>query len=297
MKKFQIQRILIPVDFSETALLALEHAVFMAKLNKAEITLLHVIESITFTSAITDSFVVGTEFEASIEKAASEKLKTLAEDIRKKSGVTVKTVSKAGRIYMEVVNVAKEIDADLIIMGTHGVSGFREFLVGSNAYRVVSESPCPVISVQTHTKKIGFKNIVLPIDDTFHSRQKVRYAQEIADKYGAVIHILGLVTEEGKDFEKKFNLKVKQVEDYFTKHNVSHKTKIVHGNKIAKLCMEYANEVDADLIITMTEQEFDVSGIILGQAAQQIVNHSKIPVMSISPQENLANVDLHGYGF
>lgn len=288
MKNFNIQKVLIPVDFSETSLLALEHAVFMARLYKAEITLLHVIESITFTAAISHS---ATDFEASVERSVNDKLMELASRINRESGVKVIGRTEVGRIYKGIVTVAEEIKADIIVMGTHGVTGVKEFLIGSNAYRVVSEAPCPVVSVQTHSRRLGFHDIVLPIDDSLHSRQKVVLAQNIAGHYGAVVHILGIMSAADEDFEKKFKLKISQVEAYLKKHNIANTVKLVHGANLSAMTMKYAGDVEADLVVIMTEQEENPSNLLLGPYAQQIVNHSKVPVLSVRPQTDPALIE------
>ncbi len=286
MEKFEIRKILIPYDFSETAALALEHGVFMAKLNRAEIILLHIIETVTFTSAIAHAFTSKNDFESKVEESAIEKLQEIAADIHHKSGIKVHVKAEVGRIYKKIVEVATEDNIDLVLMGTHGVSGFQEFFMGSNAFRVVSDAPCPVITVQTHAKKIGFKDIVLPIDDSFPSRQKVRFCVEIADKFNAVVHIVGLMTsKDDEDFERKFKIKIEQVEEYLDKHEVNHTTKLIHTTDLADATMKHSQELDADLIVIMTEQEPNISGLFLGTYAQQIVNHSKIPVLSVRPAE------------
>lgn len=283
-KKFQIKKILIPFDFSETAELALEHAVFMAKLHKADIILLHVIESFSFTSAISQAFGKSqSEFEQKIAVSANDRLKELTSKLHHDSGMSVQFRTDSGKIYKSIVNVAEEVDADVIIMGTHGVSGFQEFLIGSNTYRTVMSAPCPVISVQTHAKKIGFKNIVLPIDNSGASRQKVKHAVEIARHYGSLIHIAGMVTMSDVDMQRRFDVKIHQVQEYLDQHEVPHTTKMFKGENAATITMDFATQVNADLIIMMTDQEG--AGIFIGNFAQQIINHSKIPVMSIRPDE------------
>lgn len=290
-QKFKIQNILIPYDFSETAALALEHAVFMAKLCKGKITLLHVIETYSFTSAISNAFSKSqSEFENKIEETTKEKLKGIADGIHKKSAIQVNFVAEVGSIYKQIIKVANEIDANMIIMGTHGASGVSEFLLGSNAYKIVSGSPCPVITVQSHAKKIGFKDIVLPIDDSAVSRQKVTYAIEIAKFYSSTLHIAGLRTSKNADFVRKFEIKVRQVEDYISEHNVVCTRKMFDGDDISKMALNYADEINADLIIIMTEQEASPGFLGIGSAAQTLVNHSKVPVMSIRPRIDASKV-------
>ncbi len=283
-KKFQIRKILIPFDFSETAELAIEHAVFMAKLHKADIILLHIIESYSFASAITSAFGKSqSEFEDKMESSAKEKLQQLTEKLHHDSGMKVTHITEKGKIYKKIVSIAEENQADIIIMGTHGVSGFQDFLVGSNTYRVVISAPCPVISVQAHSRKIGFKDIVLPIDNSHSSRQKVKYAVEIAKHYNSIIHIAGMMTMNDIDLQRRFEVKVHQVQAYLEEHEVAHTVKVFKTDTSPTTTMNYASQINADLLIIMTEQEG--SGIFMGNYAQQIINQSKIPVMNIRPDE------------
>src|ERR1043165_7191387 len=112
-KKFQIQRILIPYDFSEKAELALEHATFMAKLHKAEIHLLHVIESYSFTSAISNAFTKSqSEYESKIETSANVRLKEIGDKLHHNSGMHVMFSTEVGKIYKKIIHVAEEKNVD-----------------------------------------------------------------------------------------------------------------------------------------------------------------------------------------
>jgi nucleotide-binding universal stress UspA family protein len=277
-----IRKILIPYDFSETADLSLEHAIFMAKLLKADIILLHIVETVSFTSAISHAFG---GFEKKIESATNEKLEQLAKDIHMKSGITLNVRTEVGRIYKKICSVAKEIDADIIIMGTHGSSGYQKFSVGTNTSRVVQESPCPVLSVQTHAKNLGFKNVIIPIDESAESRQKVPFAVGMARIYSAHVSIVGLINFTGEDKIRKFKIKVEQVEEYVATHELGYDTRYVEGNDLAMMTMKAAEEADGDLLVIMTEQELPLTGFLLGNYATKIVNGSKIPVLSIHPAE------------
>lgn len=292
-KKFEVRKILIPYDFSETAELALEHAKFMAKLHKAEIHLLHVIESYSFTSAISHAFGKSqSEFEEKIESSANERLQQLADSLHHDSGMSVTFTAEVGKIYKRIVSFAEEWQASLIIMGTHGVSGFQELLVGSNTFRVVMASPCPVLSVQTHSTRVGFKNIILPIDNSQSSRQKVKHALELAKHYNSVVHVLGLMTMSDSELQRKFELKVHQVANYLEEHEVTITSKIFKTDNTAATTLEYAGQVNGDLVLIMTDQVG--SSLFMGNSAQQIVNQSKIPVLSVRPEEMEGNISL-GY--
>jgi nucleotide-binding universal stress UspA family protein len=273
MKPFHIQKILIPVDLSENSLLALEHGVFMSKLLKADIEIAHVVENNHW-------FVQGAQAPS---PETDKKLKELIEDIHLKSGVTVHLHVKPGKISKTIVDIAKQINADLIVMGTHGVSGFEEFFAGSNAFRVVTDAPCPVLTVQTHATKMGFSDILLPIDNTPSSREKVRYAVALAQHYGSKIHLLGILSVEDNSLVGKFNIMFDQIEEYIKQHDLKFSSELVYGDNMAVLTMKYGKKIGADLVVIMTEQEENFTGFLLGPYAQQVVNHSKIPVMSIRP--------------
>lgn len=283
MKKFNIKKILIPLDFSETAILALQHGTFMASLFRADIILLHVVKpnwtvfSIENTPTPLDSLQYQTE-------RAMQKLEELAEEIRKEHALNVETLCETGRVCPIIISAVDKHNADLIVMGTHGSSGFEERFIGSNAYKVVNDAHCPVITIQAHAERKGFKDIVLPIDNSLFSRQKVNHSIKIAQQYGSTIHLLGLHGTEDEAEMNKMRLKLKQIEEYIEKHGLVYDKQIRDGVNYAKMTMAFAEEINADLIIIMTEWEETITGLFIGHFARQIVNHSRIPVMSIRPE-------------
>ncbi|UPT67887.1 MAG: universal stress protein [Sphingobacteriales bacterium JAD_PAG50586_3] len=118
----------------------------------------------------------------------------------------------------------------------------------------------------------------------------------MAKRLGATIYLAELVSNLDPAEKAKLNQKVKQVQDYLTKHGLQHITKEMHGTNLALLTLNFATAVDADLIVMMTEQEPNVSGLFMGPFAQQVVNHSNIPVLSIRPEEHPENVHFSGSG-
>jgi nucleotide-binding universal stress UspA family protein len=178
-------------------------------------------------------------------------------------------------------------------MGTHGVSGYQEFFLGSNSFRVVTASSIPVLTVQCHAHKVGFNNIVLPIDGSKNSREKVSHAAAIATAYDATVHIAGLITKKHRKKEPIFNVKIKQVEDFLNKKGIKHTRRIVHGKDLANMTIDVAKEVDACLTVIMTEQEGS-SGLFMGPFAQRIVNHSEVPILSVTPKKIVEKFSQNG---
>jgi nucleotide-binding universal stress UspA family protein len=283
MKKLNIQRILIPMDFSETGLLALEHGAFMARLFKADIYLLHVIELLEYSFATYDP--LATVDTGEMETVVTKNLNDLAQKISSQYGIQVIPIISSGRVSSEVKDVASDNEIDIIIMGTHGVKGVSEFFIGSNAHRTATVSSCPVITVQTHAQNIGFTNIVMPIDSTIHSRQKVDHVIELASKYAAKVHILGLVNTSENADENKLNIKIDAVEKAIKKAGLSYERHTTKGKNLAIETMNYADKVKSDLIVIMTDHESDLNGMFMGAFAKQIINHSLVPIMSIKPIE------------
>ncbi len=282
MKSFKIEKILIPIDFSETSMLAIEHAAYTAQLFKAELVLLHVVEKHweKFSIVVPEMRVNTPD---GIINAIEKRLEEVAKNIRSKYGIKSTCITSDGTIFSEVTAISLENNIDLIIMGTHGSSGFVEHFIGSNTYKVVTAAECPVISVQAHASQIGFKNILLPIDDSVHSRQKVNPAVILAKHFGATIHIAGLADSTDEIELAKFEIKLEQIERFIHKYDLPCTKALLKGTNQAHMTSDYAQTSGADLIVIMTDQEENITGRLMGTFAQQIINTSKIPVMSIQP--------------
>lgn len=282
MHSFKIEKILVPIDFSETSMLAIEHAAYTAQVFKAELVLIHVVEKHweKFNIVVPELRINAPD---NLINEVEKRLEGIAANILTTYGVKAICITSNGTIFNEIISVSKEYNIDLIIMGTHGTSGFVEFFMGSNAYKIVTTAGCPILSVQVHAKKLGFKNILLPIDDSAHSRQKVNHAIVLAKHFSAKLHIVGLADFDDETDRHKFEIKLEQIEDYIKKCDLACTKETVIGKNQATLTMDYAQSSGADLIIIMTDQDENITGRLMGSYAQQIVNHSKIPVMSIRP--------------
>ena len=279
MKKFEIKKILVPTDFSETATAALNQAVFMAKAAKAHLEILYVIEpEMNFSANI--PMPQSENYYESLNENLLVKLKKIAEDIKNKNSIEVSYQTKYNGVYKNVCAVATDNDFDLIIMGTHGNSGVSEFFAGSNASKVIAHAECPVITIQKSYDK-NFKNIILPIRSDVDSRQKVDYVYEIAKLFSSTVHITGFA-KEGDDTElTTVQQYVNQVDDYLTKLNILCTNTIISGSNFTKEIIEHATKNNADLIAVMNDTSFSFEHLIKGPYAKQLVNHSLIPILSV----------------
>jgi len=278
-----IQQILVPLDFSNASLNAVDHAVTLAKLSNAAITLIHVTEHFNDSASSLFVPVLQTEmFEKEVWNAVDRSLRDVQEKIVQQGIKTVEVMAVTGRTYKEIVLAAKKRNVDIIVMGTHGVSGFQEFATGSNTYRVINDAPCPVMSVQAKIKATKFKNILVPFSTSPHSREKLMYAIKVAQLYGATLHVLGIDEKSEKVQLNKIGFEALQIKNLADAANIKSKVKTMDGIYNSNTILDYADEIKADLIIIMGDAiKQDVTEYFIGSASQAIINHSKIPVLSI----------------
>lgn len=297
METLVIKRILVPVDFSKPSLVAINQAISLAKKTNAEIILVHVIDALKTTAPAFYYAVPGSpEFEHDLIDYSNKELNKIADRIKKKGVAKVKYMSVRGQIYKEVVKLSKKAKVDIIVMGTHGISGFKEFFMGSNAFRVVSHAECPVLSIQKHTLSDEFKNIIVPFNDQPHSREKINYAIDMAILYGAVLHVLAVDTESDNEHFNKLMLQGEQIKDIVTEYGVKCELTVLQGAFVGDTVLDYAKKRKGDLIVVTSDMDrVSISEYIMGPFAQQIVNHSPIPVLSIRPTFNTDTVDLRFY--
>lgn len=272
--------IIVAIDFSSGSLHALDYAISFANLLKSNLMMVWVNNQVTHDY-----------FNGEVNPFKDEALKNFEELMKaKKDQLTHGKLSyklRKGKVYQEIAAQAKAIDAELIIAGTHGVTGFEEFWIGSNAYRIVSYAPCPVITVRYDfiIKPEGIKNIVLPIDSSADTRQKIPFAIKLASSFNADIHLVSIYSTNLKTMQRRVDNSAIIAQKHISEAGLRYTFNSVHAENITNATLEYAQEVDADLIAIMTEQESNASNILLGPFAQQMVNYSNIPVLSIQPKE------------
>lgn len=275
-------KILVPVDFSDQSIIALKQSYNLARLTKSEILLIHVLDE-DFMKTLEHIFT-DNSYEDPVKDQVQTRLDKLANEVQQEAGVKVNTTIRKGKIYEEIVNVAKEIDAKFIIMGTHGTVGIKKKFLGSNASRVIKEAFCPVITIKGKEHHYGCKKIVLPLDLSRETKEKVDKAIELAGFFGSTIYIITVVENDDEFLINKLTRQMNQVKEMVESHNIPVHTEFVTGDDISEEIINYAEKTDADLIIIMTQQEIYWTEMFIGFAAQEIINNSNIPVLSIRPQ-------------
>lgn len=268
-----MKTIIVPLDFSDESFVGLDLAVMLAAKTGANIQMVHVIGKETgnyYNQLEKENQLEKTKFEEIVQKY-KEKYKLTS---------TLGYSIKEGKVFKEVADLGDKYDDTLTVLSTHGTSGFEELFIGGNAYKIASHSRNPVITVRRSKIPSGINTIVLPLDITFQTREKVPYTVELAKVFGSKIHLLTIRLSNLKSIEKKLNQYSDQVASYLESHNVPYKVEHLHGSNITDLTLDYSRSVNADLISIMTEQEKSASNLLLGNFAHQMINKAFIPVLS-----------------
>lgn len=273
-----MKTILVPIDFSEQSVQALEHAIGLSNYMQSDIKLVHVIKTYLHYHPI-----FGLKVEAPDIDFISDKMKVLVEKYSPLTDRQIEYSIRVGKVYSEICNEATSIDATLISMGSHGLSGFDDRWVGSNTLRVVSLSPCPVLTIRKDCPLSKYKRILLPIDSSGESRQKVPFVAQLASDLGCEVFLL-MVAEKSESFtSSQFEEISEQVLDYFVKKGIACSKEVKSGMDLAANTIEYARKNKIDLITIMTERFENQMNSWIGPYASQIINHSPIPVLNFNP--------------
>ena len=285
-----MKRIIVPIDFSDEAMEGLSLAITLAKSIPAIIEMAYVQKNKN------EFYHIAQEKE---QELAEKKFQDIQETYKSKlpENSELKYIIKKGKVYREVVNQAHSFNDSFIVSSTHGASGFEKFFLGSNTFKIITATTRPVFTIRDTISPKNISNIILPLDSSHDTRQKVPFTAEIASYCNAKIHVVSVCHTLNKEFEKKLNGYAKQTCEYLDKHNIPYVEDLRSGKNITELTLEYAQEVGADLISIMTEQSVAFSGVVIGGNAQEILNRSDFPVLSNTPKELSIKGDFRTQGY
>jgi nucleotide-binding universal stress UspA family protein len=283
MQTTQKNTILIPLDFSDVAMYALDHAIHVAKHFNNNLALLYVVEEGMLSGLLGKN----EKQEQLIKEAATSRMERLSIDIKTQHGIDCSINLRSGKIYKLITDVVEELKCDSVIMGSHGASGIGQ-LIGSNSSRTIVHSNVPVIVIKSAQTSNIYKNIVFPVDLAIESRQKVKWAIHLGKSYGSTIRLFSFKYND-QLLDAKIEGSLHQIENMLKENGVNY-TKYIKENleeNFANETLKYAESIDADLLMIMSQTEDkDFKELVFGAYAQQIVNTSqRIPVMCINPNK------------
>ena len=276
-----MKRILVPTDFSEHAEYATEIAAKIAKKNGGRLFLLHIVDIPVYENWNFKDFEDAAEG-LHILKSVKQNFKKLIDKPFLKD-VNVVEVVQFENIYDTITEQADKNEIDLIVMGSHGTSGWKEHFVGSNTEKVVRLSNCPVLTIKKKYDEFNIKDIVFASNFYGEASTGFEKIKEFANLFDAKIHLLKVVTADRfettsyskqliKDFAKKVNLK-------------NYVTEIYNSDTVENGIREFCNETNADLIAMETHGRRGISHLLQGSITEDVVNHVQRPVLSMKIEE------------
>jgi nucleotide-binding universal stress UspA family protein len=280
-----MKKILVPTDFSQYSKNALYVAADIARHTGAEIELLHVnlaaIYSVPFSEyAAGANFAVEDDNYDSSAALVLDQLKMEVLAMPAYADLVITTRVEEGYLHTSLQTVAKEDDADLIVMGTRGSSGMGEFLVGSNTEKVIRTAPCPVLAVPEHIKQFSLKTVLLPStlksdqSGVFHYLARWEKAFDFHVKVLYLNNPAGLPTDGSAEAQKNRLAEaagLKKTDVVLTSGTFFEDNAILFA----------ADACEADMIVMATHQRQGLSHMLFGSITEDTVNHSHIPVLAV----------------
>ncbi|NIK92832.1 universal stress protein [Mangrovimonas sp. CR14] len=274
-----MNKIIVPIDFSDYSEYALQAAASLAKKNDAEILALHMLELSDFMLTISGSAL--DEQTVFYLKMAEKKFHEFL-DKPYLEGVEVTPIVKHFKSFVEVSEIAKEHNADLIVMGSHGTHGLQEMFVGSNTEKVVRHSEIPVLIIKEELKSVGFDNVVFACDFSDEAIPAYKKATKILSELGGQLHIL-YVNQPAERFRssdeienklKEFLTKADGNTDNFKNVAITNAYTVEHG------IFAYADKTSADLLAVATYGRTGIAHFFEGSISEDVANHAKLPVLT-----------------
>jgi len=266
--------VVVPWDFTPVAENALAHAAKIARMVKNNIALLHIVD-------------IGIKPKAEGEKKVL--LKHVAAEASQKYGISVSSFVVRGSIFTSIAEFVNEKEANLVVMGTHGMKGMQK-LTGSWALKVIVKSKVPFIVVQDPpADQERYHNIVFPVDFRKENKEKIKMAIYMGKYFDSKIHIF-VATPSDKSLLKKTKINLAFAIKYFIQNNIEYEVQEVPKGKTAQQTIDFANKINADLILIITTKNITFADYVLGASEQYIIaNSSRIPVCCVNPNVSFAS--------
>jgi nucleotide-binding universal stress UspA family protein len=261
------KKILVPTDFTKVSDTAIEHALLVASTIKASIHALHVVDS--------KKHIV----------EARLKLEALRERLKREHNVEIGVIARIGSVFEDIDKVAVEIEANLIIMGTHGMRGMQ-FLTGSRALKIVTESSVPFIVVQERDiREHGYRKLVVPLDLHKETKQKLSLVADMAKYFGSEVHLIS-PGETDEFLRNQLERNIIFSREYLEEKGIPYKLEITENKSddFVRDLLKYAAGIDADLICIMNFYDNSIMSFFSSNYEQQVItNEAQIPVLCVNP--------------
>jgi nucleotide-binding universal stress UspA family protein len=294
----EIRRIFCPIDFSDASRHALQHAVALAKWYESEITALHVLHVPLFPQPpILTAFAETATTPFSSHEAAEALLNTWLEPARQ-AGLTTHAMVDEGNAATQVLQDAASSRADLLVMGTHGLSGFDRFLLGSVTEKVLRKAACPVMTVPPATvtlARVPYKHLLCPVDFSESSNAALTFAFSLAKEADANLTLLHVfewppddepltqrfdVAAYRQTVEREAHSRLSALITDDVRTWCTPSLRFAHG-KPYRAILDAARSAGTDLIVIGVRGRNPLDLTVFGSTANQVVRHASCPVLTL----------------
>jgi nucleotide-binding universal stress UspA family protein len=270
----KIEKILVPIDFSEPSFNAFETAACLADKCDATLYLIHVQDNIFDFMGI-NSLMVN-----SVSNNSSNVLMALAADVRSKWGIESLIIEESGYPTEAIVKTAVKHKCDLIVMGTYGASGFRNAHIGTTAYSVVKFAPCPVLLMPAGKKWSSFKKPILPVRPVTTAPRHYEIIRNLLEDNSA-LSVLGMYHSE-RDRTDDLDEIVSDIQRKLILNRITASAIWSAENSISRNILRQAEKLNADLIIVTPAVDISPKTFYIGPNTHDIIHSGKIPTLIIN---------------
>ncbi len=275
-----MKKIIVPIDFSGHSEYALRVAADIAKKHKAELVLLHMLDISDQMISITEA-TQRRELMFFMQLATKRFEEFVAKDYLKDIQVT--PVIKHHKVFEEINNVATEVHADLIVMGSRGATGIKGFFVGSNTEKVVRTSDVPVLVVKTDIEKFAPKTIVFASDFDQENLKAFQKVRQFADSFGAKIKMVYINTPNVK-FKSTLEIR-EQMRQFLSASSISNHSEdlvVYNDYTIEDGIRNAAYNLLADMIAIPTHGRKGINKVLVGgSVSEDVANTLDLPVLTV----------------
>jgi hypothetical protein len=271
-----MKKILVPTDFSEHASHALKVASQIAKKNGGEIFLLHMLE---LPHQGSDALGSGHDVPEIMlfKNAAINRLENLMDDDCLK-GIKVSEIIQFELTFNGILNISKVNDVDIIIMGSHGASGFKEMFIGSNAEKVVRNSEVPVLIIKKDVGDFNVDKFVFASDFSDEIKKPFSKVVEFANKFGSELQLTMINTPSSF---KPTHIAEEIIMNFISNFKVEkYSINVYNDVNVESGILNFANHKNADLIGVCTHGRKGIAHFFNGSISEDLVNHSIRPIVT-----------------
>jgi len=290
--------ILVPTDGSDHAAQAAEQALTLADWFDATVHAISVVDT-SAASGLLSSGSVRREFISQLETGAERAVETIEE--MADDSIAVQTTVLEGKPKKKILAYARDTDAELIVMGTHGRSGVSRFVAGSVTEHVVRSTDLPVLTVRATEqaeRSDGYEEILVPTDGSDAAGVAVDHGLEIARAADARVHAVTVLdtgdmaasptlsppTEMVKHLETERQNATDEIAARAQEDGLAATTAVLEGRPGTEL-LEYIDDHEIDLVVMGTHGRSGLDRLLLGSTTERLLRHASAPILAITPSE------------